>query len=144
MSEIGPQDRPVDLEPGGGGRPDAAPPSPPSPPAGSGFDLNQPTIISLLYLSAFVLGVTAIVGVVLAYVWRDQPQAEWEVSHYRYHIRTFWLGLIGSIVSILLLVVLVGVLLAVAVAVLVIVRSVLALLAAQKRAPMPNPDSWLV
>lgn len=76
MSEIGPQDRPVDLEPGGGGRPDAAPPSPPSPPAGSGFDLNQPTIISLLYLSAFVLGVTAIVGVVLAYVWRDQPQAE--------------------------------------------------------------------
>ena len=34
-------------------------------PAG-GFDLNRPTIVSLLYLSSFVFGVTAIVGVVLA------------------------------------------------------------------------------
>lgn len=34
----------------------------------SGFELNNPTIISLLYLASFVVGVTGIIGVVLAFV----------------------------------------------------------------------------
>ena len=38
---------------------------PASAPATSGFDLNRPTIISLLYLTSFITGVTGIVGVVL-------------------------------------------------------------------------------
>ena len=116
-----------------------------APPAtAGGFDLNQPTIISLLYLASFVTGVTAIVGVVLAYVWKDQAKAEWEVSHYRYLARTFWIGLIGSVVGFVLLIVLIGLFILLATAVLVIVRSVMSLVNAQKHAPMPNPDSWLV
>ena len=86
---------------------------------------------------------TAIIGVVLAYVWKGQPKAEWEVSHYQYLIRTFWIGLIGSIVSGILILVLIGIPLLIAVAVLVIVRSVLSLVNAQKRQPMPNPETWL-
>ena len=129
--------------------PSAAPPPPQgSAPSGSNatsgsFDFNQPTIISLLYISSFLLGVTALVAVVLAYVWKDQAHAEWEVSHYRYHIRTFWIALIGSVVSIILMIVLIGFLLWLAVAVLVVVRSVLSLINAQKQQPMPNPDTWL-
>lgn len=154
MNEIGPQDRP-DLSQAPGSMSAApqpqgqAPPPPPQPgpqaqtgPTG-GFDFNQPTIIALLYLSSFALGVTALVGVVLAYVWKDQPHAEWEVSHYRYLIRTFWIALIGSAVSMLLLIVLVGFLLWIAVAVLVVVRCVLALINAQKHEPMPSPETWL-
>jgi len=142
MSDIGPQDRPVDLS-GTTPTPNPSPPPPPPPSGGSGFDFNQPTIVSLLYLSSFLVGVTALVGVVLAYIWKNQPQAEWEVSHYRYHIRTFWLALIGSIISILLIIVVVGVFLWIAVGVLVVVRSVLSLINAQKREPMPNPETWL-
>jgi len=113
-------------------------------PAGAGgFDLNRPTIISLLYLSSFVLGVTSIVGVVLAYVWKGEPHEEWQTSHYRYLIRTFWLGLIGGFIGVLLLIVLIGFLILLAVAVLVIVRCVLSLVNAQKQAPMPNPETWL-
>lgn len=124
------------------------PPSPPpssQPPAGasSGFGFNRPTIISLLYLSSCVLGITALVGVVLAYVWRGEPHADWEDSHYRYLIRTFWIALIGSAVSLLLLILLIGILLWIAVAVLVVVRCVLSLINAQKQAPMPNPETWL-
>lgn len=119
------------------GRPQGGPPS-------SGFDFNQPTIIALLYLASFIgLGLTGIVGVVLAYVWKGEPKAEWEVSHYRYLIRTFWIGLIGSIVGLSLLFVLIGIPLLIAVCVLVIVRSVLSLVNAQKRQPMPNPETWL-
>jgi uncharacterized membrane protein len=124
--------------------PQAGPQTVPPPPAStSGFDFNHPTIISLLYISSAVLGITAIVGVVLAYVWKGEAHAEWETSHYDYLIRTFWIGLIGAVVSVLLMIVLIGFLLMVAVGVLVVVRCVLSLINAQKRQPMPNPDTWL-
>lgn len=123
---------------------EAAPPAAPSPSAvASGFDFNQPTIISLLYLSSLVFGVTAIIGVVLAYVWRNEAKAPWEASHYTYLIRTFWIGFIGTIVGFVLLVVLIGLIVLPAVAVLVVVRSVLSLINAQKQMPMPNPETLL-
>jgi uncharacterized membrane protein len=110
----------------------------------SGFDFNHPTIISLLYLASPVLGITGLVGLVLAYVWKGEPHAEWETSHYQYLIRTFWIGLIGTVVSVLLMIVVIGFLLLLAVGVLVLVRCVLALVNAQKRQPMPNPETLFV
>jgi uncharacterized membrane protein len=123
--------------------PQEQPAAPPPQTQSVGFDLNRPTIVSLLYLSSFLLGVTVIVGVVLAYVWKGEPQADWEVSHYAYLIRTFWIGFIGSVISFVLMIILIGFLLWIAVAVLVIVRCVLSLINAQKQEPMPNPETWL-
>jgi len=114
-----------------------------SPSQPAGFDFNRPTIVSLLYLASFALGVTSIVGIVLAYVWRGEPHADWESSHYEYLIRTFWLGLIGGVISVLLMIVLIGFVLIVALGVLIVVRCVLSLVNAQKRQPMPNPRTWL-
>lgn len=114
------------------------------PAAQSGFEFNNPTIIGLLYLASCIVGITGIVGVVLAYVWRSEPKAEWEVSHYEYLIRTFWIFFLGTIAGIVLMAVLVGFLILPAVAILTIVRSVLSLLNAQKHAPMPNPGSWTI
>lgn len=114
-----------------------------TPAANSGFDLNRPTIIALLYLGAWVFGVTAIVGVVLGYVWKGEAHADWEASHYTYLIRTFWIGFIGSLISVLLMIVLIGFVLLLIVAVLVIIRSILSLINAQKQLPMPNPETWL-
>jgi uncharacterized membrane protein len=121
-----------------------APAAAAAPVSASSFDFNHPTIISLLYLSSVVLGVTAIVGVVLAYVWKGEAHADWESSHYQYLIRTFWIGLIGSLVSVLFMIVLIGFLMLVAVGVLVLVRCVMSLVAAQKQQPMPNPTSLFV
>lgn len=135
--------------------PQSAPPTEPSTsaagsqqsqPAGAAqssdtFDFNQPTIISLLYLSSFFLGITAIVGVVLAYVWKNEPRADWEASHYQYLINTFWIGLIGGFVGAILLIVLIGLLILPLVFVLVVVRCVLSLINAQKKRPMPNPGT---
>ena len=55
----------------------------------------------------------------------------------------FWIGLIGSVVGFVLLIVLVGFVVLLAVAALVVVRSVLSLINAQKQVPMPNPGTWL-
>ena len=143
------QDMPKDLSGVPTPKPTPSPsaPSPPSSgpssPATSSCDFNQPTIISALYLSGFLLGVTWIVGVVLAYVWKGEAKAEWEASHYTYLIRTFWIGFIGTVISIFLMIVLIGFLLWAAVAVLMVVRCVLSLINAQKHEPMPNPETWL-
>lgn len=111
----------------------------------SGFEFNNPTIISLLYLASWITGgLTGIVGVVLAFVWRGEPKAQWEVSHYQYHINSFWIALVGTVLGLLLMIVIVGFLLMFAVAILVIVRSVLSLVNAQKHLPMPNPGSWTI
>ena len=129
------------------GRPVGDTPRPVSPARAPGtansFDFNRPTVISLLYLSSCVLGVTALIGLVLAYVWKGEPHAEWETSHYAYLIRSFWLGLIGFGVGLVLAIVLIGFVVWVAVGVLIVVRSVLSLVNAQKQQPMPNPDTWL-
>lgn len=114
-------------------------------PPASGFEFNNPTVISLLYLAAWVTGgLTGIIGAVLAFVWRNEPKADWEISHYQYHINSFWIALAGTALGMVLMIVLVGFLLMGAVAILVIVRSVLALLKAQKHLPMPNPGSWTI
>lgn len=119
-------------------------PKPANAASDSTFELNQPTVISLLYLASCFTGISGIVGVVLAYAWRNEPKAEWEVSHYEYLIRTFWIFLIGSVVGALLVLVVIGFVILPAVAVLVIVRCVMSLLNAQRHAPMINPKSWLV
>ena len=106
-------------------------------------EFNRPTIISLLYLAGFLVGITGLIGVILAFVWKGEPHEEWEASHYQYLINTFWIGLAGSVISFVLMIVLVGFLILLAVAALVIVRSVLSLLRAQKREAMPNPGTWL-
>lgn len=110
---------------------------------GQGFDFNRPTIISLCYLGSFLVGITALVGLVLAYVWQGESAAPWEASHYRFHIRTFWFGLVGCLVSALLMMVLIGFIGFVAIGAWVIIRSVIALLAAQKHQPLANPDTLL-
>ena len=134
----------------GAPQPRTAPTPPPDTPSGprpaqasSGFDFNNPTIVSLLYLSSFILGITSIVGVVLAYVWKGENRDAWEQSHYQYLINTFWIGLVGGFVSVLLMIVVIGFLLLPAVMVLVVVRCVLSLINAQKREPMPNPGTLL-
>ena len=110
----------------------------------TGFEFNRPTIIALLYLSGLILGVTGIVGIVLAYIWRGEAHEPWEATHYTYLIRTFWIALAAAVLGAILVIVGIGLLILLAVTVHFVVRSVMSLINAQKRAPMPDPQSWLV
>ncbi len=108
-----------------------------------GFDLNRPTIISLCYLTSFLTGITGLVGVVLAYIWKGEPAEPWLASHYTYLIRTFWIGLVASLIAAVLMFVLIGFLLLPLIAVWFGVRSVLSLVKAQRGEPMPDPETLL-
>ncbi|MEO9634232.1 MAG: DUF4870 domain-containing protein [Roseobacter sp.] len=112
-------------------------------PATPGFDLNKATIISLLYLAGFVVGVTSLVGVILALVWKDEVAGTWEESHLQFHIMTFVIGLVVGIIGLILSFVLIGIPILLALTVRILVRSVVALLKAQKQEPIADPKTWL-
>lgn len=113
------------------------------PAASSGFDANQPTIISLLYLGSYFTGFSGLVGIVLAHVWQGENKEEWAASHFTYLIRTFWIGFVASMISFVLMLVLIGFLLLPAVMLWVGVRSVMSLIKAQRKEPMPDPNTLL-
>lgn len=108
-----------------------------------GFDANRPTIVAILYLASFVTGITGLVGIVLAHVWQGESQEDWMASHYSYLIRTFWFAFLAGIVATVLSIVLIGLLLFPVIAIWFGVRSVMSLLKAQKREPMPDPKTLL-
>lgn len=114
------------------------------PRTGNDFELNHPTIVALLHLLGVVTGGLAnLVAVVLAYMWKDDAQAPWMRSHYSFHIRTFWYALLLSAIGVVLALVLIGFVILALVGIYVAVRSVLALMAAQRREPIRNPDALL-
>ncbi len=50
-------------------------------------------VIYILYLVGFVIGVSALVGIVLAHINRGKVNG-WVETHYVWAIRTFWIGLL--------------------------------------------------
>jgi len=100
-------------------------------------------LIYILYLAGLVTGgVATIVGLVIAYINRgDAP--EWLATHYRFQIRTFWIGFLYSMISVVLTVILIGFLGLLAVAVWMIIRCVKGFQAADKGEPIENVESWL-
>jgi uncharacterized membrane protein len=99
-------------------------------------------LVYVLYLASLVVGVTSLVGVVIAYVYQgDAPEGL--RTHFRLQIRTFWIGLLYGIVGALLSLAGIGIVLLVFVAVWLIVRCVKGLRYVGRREPYPNEGTWL-
>jgi uncharacterized membrane protein len=100
------------------------------------------TIIYILYLVGLVVGVTSLIAVVMAYVNKGSGP-EWADSHYRFQIRTFWIGLLYGVVGVILLFVLIGWLVLLFSLVWMIVRCVKGMKYAGMSQPYPTPGAWL-
>lgn len=66
------------------------------------------TVIYALYAASFLVGITAIVGIVLNYVKKDDVAGTFLESHFRWQIRTFWFGLLWSVVGAITWIIIVG------------------------------------
>jgi uncharacterized membrane protein len=110
----------------------------------SNFKTNTSTICSLLYCVSPFVGFTGVIALVLAYLKRDELANTWEASHMTYHIHTFWKALLFCAISTVLMLLLIGFLGFFATGIWALVRSIKALLAAQKEEPMPEPETWLI
>ena len=100
-------------------------------------------IIYILYFVSFLIGISALIGVVIAYINRGKAGGFVE-SHYTWLIRTFWIALLGSFVSLLLFIVGIGFLLMFAVAIWAIIRLVKGLQALGRNEPIPDPQTWWI
>ena len=102
----------------------------------------SPTWIYVLYLVALFTGVPVLVGLILAYISRGEA-GEPEASHYRYQIRTFWIGLAYVFLGALLTPALgLGILLCLFAWIFVLVRSIKGLQWYNRGEVVPNPKTW--
>ncbi len=81
-------------------------------------------IVYLLYLAALINGLTAIVGVILAYVKRDEARGTAYESHFSNAIEVFWIFLVGMLIAVPLCFIVIGIPLVIALYVWVIFRTV--------------------
>lgn len=67
-------------------------------------DTNVVNLVYILYLVGFFTGITALVGVIVAYVSRGEA-SELARSHYNHQIRIFWRGVIFLVAATVLYIV---------------------------------------
>lgn len=96
-----------------------------------------------LYAIGFLNGLTAIIGVVIAYVRRPDVKGTYLESHFTYLIRTFWISILYGIICMLLLVFGIGFILFFALAIWVIYRIVKGWIRLADAKPVDDPTSWL-
>jgi uncharacterized membrane protein len=102
-----------------------------------------PTIIYVLYLVTLISGITAVIGVIMAYIYRDGAPA-WLRTHYEWQIRTFWLGVLYGLIAGILCTILIGFVLLFVVAIWWIIRCVKGLRYLDRREPYPDYQNWAV
>jgi uncharacterized membrane protein len=100
-------------------------------------------VVYCLYLVSFVVGLTGIVGLIMAYVNRSKGEP-WVDTHYTYAIRTFWIGLLYALISSILMVAFIGVILIFGVVIWIVVRCVIGLQKASAGEPIARPESWWI
>jgi uncharacterized membrane protein len=104
---------------------------------------NNVQLVYALYLAGFIIGITPFFGIVLAYINRGKAGG-WVESHYTYAIRTFWIGILYTLISLVLMFIIIGVLGFIATTIWMIARCVIGLQKANRNEPIANPQSWLI
>ena len=99
-------------------------------------------IVYILYLIAIAFGITAIVGVVMAYIYRNDAP-DWLQSHYQLQIRTFWIGLLYVFLGALLSHVFIGLLILLFWLIWLIVRCVKGMKFLDQKEAYPDPTGWM-
>lgn len=99
--------------------------------------------VYILYFASYVIGITALVGVIIAHVQIGSTTDPMLRSHYQWQIRTFWIGLLYLVIGIVLCFVVIGILVLLFWFIWTVVRTVRGLLALNENRPIANPTSWL-
>jgi uncharacterized membrane protein len=104
-------------------------------------DKGTALLCYVLLISSLILFVTGIIGVVVAYVYRDEAP-EWLKSHYTLQIRTFWISILMGVVSLPLMMVMIGYLVLLLWVIWFLVRCVKGIRLLNQGRPYPKPQGW--
>ena len=105
-------------------------------------DKQLALIVYVLYLAAYVVGITGLIGVIIAHV-KIGSADQLLRTHYQFQIRTFWIGILYLVVGVVLLMVVIGFAVLLWWFVWSLVRNVKGLLALNDNKPIANPTSWM-
>ncbi len=107
-------------------------------------DKTMAIVIYALYIAGWATGgLSAIVGLILAYVSRDAAP-EWLRSHYTFAIRTFWLSIAWFLIGCATAIFFVGLLIIAGIGIWVTVRAILGLSWLLKGQAYPTPYNWII
>ena len=62
---------------------------------------NVTMLVYALQAASFIFGITLIAAVIINYIKKDDVQATWLASHFRWQIRTFWFGLLWGAIGVI-------------------------------------------
>ena len=99
-------------------------------------------VVYILYFAAYITGITGLIGVIIAHVQVGNAD-ELLRTHYRFQIRTFWIGLLYLVVGTILTFVVIGIAVLFWWFVWSLVRNVKGVLALNENRPIANPTSWM-
>ena len=99
-------------------------------------------VVYALYFVGYFTGISALVGVIIAYVKVDDADPVLR-SHYRFQIRTFWIGLMYLAIALPLSLVLIGLPILLWWFVWSAIRIVKGGLLVIENKPVAHPQSWL-
>lgn len=99
--------------------------------------------VYILYFASYVVGITALVGVIIAHVQIGTTADPMLRSHYQWQIRTFWIGILYFVIGVVLCLVVIGILVLLFWFIWTLVRNVKGMLALNETKPIANPTSWL-
>lgn len=102
-----------------------------------------PKIIYVLYLLGLFSLFPGVIGVILAYIYKDESP-EWIQTHLQFQIRTFWIGALFIIPGFILSFVLIGIPILLLWGLWLAVRCANGLKLMLEEKPYPNPTSWLI
>jgi uncharacterized membrane protein len=89
-------------------------------------------------LSFFLGGITGLAGVIVNYVKLDEVQGTWIEPHFRWQIRTFWIGLLWGVIGFITTFIIIGWFILLAISIWIIYRIVKGALALNDGLP-PEP-----
>jgi uncharacterized membrane protein len=104
-------------------------------------EADTANIVYILYLVSLLVGVTSIVGVIMAYVNRAEAP-EWVATHYRFQIRTFWIGLLYGAIGVATIIIVIGIFWLMFVLVWYVVRCAKGMQAISRGMPYERPATW--
>jgi uncharacterized membrane protein len=88
-------------------------------------------------------GVSVLIAIIVNYLKRDDVAGTPYEAHFRWQIRTFWLGLAGHLIGVALLIVVIGIPVLWAVAIWTLYRIIKGWLYLYDNKPLANPRGWV-
>jgi uncharacterized membrane protein len=98
--------------------------------------------IYVIYLAAVIIPVLPIIGVVFGYIFENDAKAYLK-SHYHYIIRSFWIGVLYSLLATISIIVGIGIILIPLCMIWWLIRAAKGLKSLMRAEPINRPETWL-